>query len=161
MGMRFWVAAMTTQNFQQIYQELVLLLKEYNLDWVVEQTAPITEFSPVDLTAIAPTSAPGQVAGSTSQALLTKPAIQPDQAQLLHLIDAIERVVVDTTEMEGELVDFLDETGDHLKMPLSMGFASDDTAVERLNISADQHQAIAELRQFLKTLRQEVVFGVD
>jgi hypothetical protein len=162
MGVRFWRAAiMTAQNFQQIYQELVLLLKEHNLDWVVEQAASIDEFSPVDRSLLDPTSAPSQVAGSTSQALLTKPAIQPVQVQLLHLIDAVERVVIDTTDMEGALVDFLGETGNQLKMPLTLGFPTDDTDVETLSVPPDRYQAIAELRQFLKTLRQEVISGVD
>jgi hypothetical protein len=103
MGVRLWRAAiMTAQNFQQIYQELVLLLKEHNLDWVVEQAASIDALSPVDQMAIDPTS-----------------------------------------DMEGALVEFLGETGNHLKRPLTLGFATDGTGVETLNLTADRYQAIA------------------
>jgi hypothetical protein len=149
---------MPAQDFQQIYQELVLLLKEHNLDWVVDQAAGLGD---VNQTAIGLTSTPSQATGSTAQALLTKPVVQPAQIQLLHLIDAVERVVIDTTDMEGALVDFLDETGSNLQTPLTLGFATDDTSVETVNVPIDRRQAIAELRQFLKTLRQEVTSGVD
>jgi hypothetical protein len=143
---------MSEQNFQQIYQELVLLLKDHNLDWVVDQAASIDDHPPENQVAIAP---------ARSTALLTKPAIQPAQAQLLHLIEAAERVIIDTTEMEGELVNFLDETGNHLKTHLTLGFASEDSSIETLSLPPDRYQAIAELRQLLKTLRQEIMSGVD
>jgi hypothetical protein len=65
-------------------------------------------------------------------------------------------VNIDTTDMEGELVNFLDETGDRLNTPLTLGFAGDDSDIEPLTGMPDRYQAIAELRQFLKTLRQEL-----
>jgi hypothetical protein len=146
---------MTEQNFQQIYQELVLLLDDHNLGWVVEQAASIDKAS-IDASSVSlPTER------TATQALLTKPTIQTAQARLVHLIDAAERIVIDTTDMEGELVNFLDETGDRLNTSLTLGFASDNSVIEPLTGSPDRYQTIAELRQFLKTLRQEVMSGVD
>jgi hypothetical protein len=147
---------MTEQSFQQIYRELVLLLSEHNLGWVVDQAASIDSQVAINDSSV---SFPTEI--STTQALLTKPTIQTAQAKLVHLIDAAERIVIDTTDMEGALVNFLGETGDRLNAPLTLGFAGDDSDIEPLTGSPDRYQAIAELRQFLKTLRQEVVSGVD
>jgi hypothetical protein len=52
MRTRFWPeATMTARNFEQIDQELVLLLKEQNLAWIIDQAALIDDLYPVNKTA--------------------------------------------------------------------------------------------------------------
>jgi hypothetical protein len=48
----FWrEATMTARNFEQVYPELVLLLKEQNLVWLIDQAAPIGDLFLVSQTA--------------------------------------------------------------------------------------------------------------
>jgi hypothetical protein len=150
---------MSEQDYEQIYQELVSMLNEFKLGWVVEQVeAKSLIDSPSDLD---PSLIPANTA--TPQAVLTKPAIKTTQNQLLRLIEAAERVVVDTSEVEDQLLDFVTEQSQRLHQPMQLGFAAEDSNIitTQVTISFDRRQAVTELRQLLQTLRQEVIAGVN
>jgi hypothetical protein len=151
---------MTEQDCQQTYQELVTMLQDLQLGWVIEQV----ELSvPSDLSGYFD-EAQRQAETASTQAVLTKPVTKMAQAQLLRLIEATERIVVDTTDMEGELVNFLTEQGERLHSPTKLGFIADEetaSAPATIDVSPDRRQAATELRQFLQVLRQEVMAGVD
>lgn len=106
---------MTGADCQQVHQELVLMLNDLNLGWVVEQAA---------------------------------------HCQILDLIDTIERLVLDTQDMEHELIDFLATV--QFPATVTLSFASEGQLVETVEESSDRRREIAELRPLLNTLRQEV-----
>jgi hypothetical protein len=151
---------MTEQDCQQTYQELVTMLQDLQLGWVIEQV----ELSvPSDLSGYFD-EARRQAETTSAQAVLTKSVTRLAQAQLLRLIEATERIVVDTTDMEGELVNFLTEQGERLHSPVKLGFVADEETASvpaTIAVSPDRRQAATELRQFLQVLRQEVIAGVD
>jgi hypothetical protein len=151
---------MTEQDCQQTYQELVTMLQDLQLGWVIEQ---VELNVPSDLSEYFD-EAQRQAETASTQAVLTKPVTKMAQAQLLRLIEATERIVVDTTDMEGELANFLAVQGERPNGPISLGFVEDDdiaTAPTMITVSPDRRQAATELRQFLQVLRQEVMTGVD
>jgi hypothetical protein len=151
---------MTEQDCQQTYQELVAMLQDLQLGWVIEQV----ELSvPSDLLGYFD-EARRQAETTSAQAVLTKPVTKLAQAQLLRLIEATERIVVDTTDMEGALVNFLTEQGERLHSPVKLGFVADEETASTpvtIDVSPDRRQAATELRRFLRTLRQAVMAGVD
>jgi hypothetical protein len=148
----------TEQDCLETYQELATMLQDLQLGWLVEQV----EASMVqDLSGQAEESSLRSTT-TTTQALLTKPLTNTAQARLLNLIEATERIVVGTTEIEGALVDFLAEQGERFHHPMSLSFADDEGAASPpIEVSPDRRQAATELRQFLQVLRQEVLAGVD
>jgi hypothetical protein len=151
---------MNEQDCQQTYQELVTMLQDLQLGWVIEQ---VELNVPRDLSGYFD-EAQRQAETASTQAVLTKPLTRMAQAQLLRLIEATERIVVDTTDMEGELVNFLAVQGERLNGPISLGFVADEDTVTvptMIDMSPDRRQAATELRQFLQMLRQEVMAGVD
>jgi hypothetical protein len=151
---------MTEQDCQQTYQELVTMLQDLQLGWVIEQ---VELRVPSDLSGYFD-EAQRQAETASAQAVLTKPVTRLAQAQLLRLIEATEHIVVDTTDMEGELVNFLTEQGERLHSPVKLGFVADEdtaTVPATINVSPDRRQAATELRRFLRTLRQAVMAGVD
>jgi hypothetical protein len=151
---------MTEQDCQQTYQELVTMLQDLQLGWVIEQ---VELNVPSDLSGYFDDDQRRAETAST-QAVLTKPVTKMVQAQLLRLIEATERIVVDTTDMEGELVNFLDVQGERLHNPVKLGFVAEEetaSAPTTIAVSPDRRQAATELRQFLQSLRQEVMAGVD
>jgi hypothetical protein len=151
---------MTEQDCQQTYQELVAMLQDLQLGWVIEQ---VELNVPSDLSGYFD-EAQRQAETASTQAVLTKPVTRMAQAQLLRLIEATERIVADTTDMEGELVNFLAVQGERLNGPISLGFVADEDTVTvptMIDVSPDRRQAATELREFLQVLRQEVMAGVD
>ncbi len=87
-----------------------------------------------------------------------------EEVELLRLIEATERIVVDTIDMEGELANFLIAQGERLHSPVKLGFVADAntaTVATTIDVSPDRRQAATELRQFLQALRQTVMAGVD
>ncbi len=152
---------MTGADCQQVYQELILMLNDLKLDWVVEQVrSQLSEVTIDRAVAIE------NFDGTSSQAVLTKPGTLTSyeisaQRQLLDLIDTIERLVLDTREMEHELVDFLATVQSPTLATATLGFASEGQLVETVEELSDRRHAIAELRPLLNTLRQEVESGVD
>jgi hypothetical protein len=149
---------MTEQDCQQTYQELITMLQDLQLGWVIEQ---VELNVPSDLSGYF-NDDQRQAETTSAQAVLTKPVTKMAQAQLLRLIEATERIVVDTTDMEGELVSFLAVQGERLNGATSLGFvANDDTVPTMVAVSPDRRQAATELRQFLQALRKEVMAGVD
>lgn len=117
---------MTEQDCQQVYQDLADLLQSLQLGWVVEQAK--TSLHTIGVMGHdQPAVIVDGPASSSTQAVLAKSVTHTAQNQLIRLIDAAQRVVVDTTEMEGALVDFLAEVGQHLPTPLTLGFASEDS----------------------------------
>jgi hypothetical protein len=149
---------MTEPECQQTYQELVAMLQDLQLGWVVEKTeAQVQQGKMADTEAL---DVPAQTA---SQAVLTKPETYTEQEQLLLLIDAVERLVVGSIEIEGALVDFLVEETERLQSPITLSFESDSVPAltpEDEGLEA-RRPAIAELRQILQALRQEATSGVE
>jgi hypothetical protein len=149
---------MTEQDCQQTCQELVTMLQDLQLGWVTEQ---VKLSVPSDLSGYFDETQ-RQAETASTQAVLTKPVAKMAQAQLLRLIEATERIVADTTDMEGELVSFLAVQGERLNSPINLGFvANEDTMPTMIAVSPDRRQAATELRQLLQVLRQEVIAGVD
>jgi hypothetical protein len=148
---------MTDLECQQTYQELVTLLQDLQLGWVVDKVEAQIQRGKM---AEEPLDVPAQAA---SQAVLTKPETYTEQEQLLLLIDAVERLVVGSIAIEGALVDFLVEETERLQSPITLSFESDSVPAltpEDEGLEA-RRPAIAELRQILQALRQEAISGVD
>jgi hypothetical protein len=148
----------TEQDCLDTYQEFITMLQDLQLSWLVEQVeiSMVQDLSGYSEEPLLPATAP------STQAVLIKPVTGTAQARLLKLIEATERIVVETTEIEGLLVDFLAEQGERLHSPMSLRFAEDDGSVSPpIEVSSDRRQAATELRQFLQVLRQEVLAGVD
>lgn len=154
---------MTEQECQQVYHELAQMLRELQLDWVVDKVDLLVQTGKtmdVDLT-------DDHMAGTGSvspHAVLTKPLTYTAQEQLLLLIDTIERIMIDTTEVEGALVDFLSEEGQRLNAPFTLAFASEDTLLPdqfMVECVTERRPVAAELRQLLQDLRQEALTGVN
>ena len=137
---------MAGSDCQQVHQELILMMNELNLNWVVDQSrsqlSEVTVDRPV---------AVEKFEGTSSQALLTKPGTLtiPEisvQRQLLTLIDTIERLVLDTQDMENEWIDFLATVESPTPAAATLSFASEGGLVETIEESIDRRQAIVELR---------------
>jgi hypothetical protein len=154
---------MTEQDCQQVYQELAAMLQDLQLGWVVEQVesrSPLLEDSDPEHLGYSSV----QVETTSSQAVLTKPTTHTAQEQLLLLIDAAERIIVDTAEIKGELINFLSEQEERLNTAVTMGFASDDNNFVMQPVEeepTDRRQVVAELRQLLQALRQEATSGAQ
>jgi hypothetical protein len=147
---------MTGTDCQQVYQELVLMLNELSLGWVVDQARSQFSEIPIDRTV-----AIENFEGTSSQAVLTKPGTltiheTSAQRQLLELIDTIERLVLDTRDMEHELVDFLATVKSPTSATATVSFASEGGLIETVEDSSDRRQAIVELRPLLNRLYQVV-----
>jgi hypothetical protein len=149
---------MTEPECQQTYQELVAMLQDLQLGWVVEkveeqiQRGKMADTEPMDV--------PAQ---TTSQAVLTKPETYTEQEQLLLLINAVERLVVGSIEIEGALVDFLVEETERLQSPITLSFESDSVPAltpEGEGLEA-RRPAVAELKRILQVLRQEALSGAE
>jgi hypothetical protein len=150
---------MTEHDCQQTYQELVTMLQDLQLGWVIKQ---VELRVPSDFSEYFDETQ-RQAETTSTQAVLTKPVTRMAQAQLLRLIETTERIVVDTTDMEGALVNFLAVQGERLHSPVKLGFVADEetaSAPATIDVSPDRHQAATELRQFLQALRQAVMAGV-
>jgi hypothetical protein len=149
---------MTEPECQQTYQELVAMLQDLQLGWVVEKVE-----EQIPRGKMADPESMDVPAQTTSQAVLTKPETYTEQEQLLLLIDAVERLVVGSIEIEGALVDFLVEETERLQSPITLSFESDSVPAltpEDEGLEA-RRPAIAELRQILQALRQEAISGVE
>jgi hypothetical protein len=73
---------------------------------------------------------------------------------------ATERIVVDTTDMEGALVNFLTEQGERLHSPVKLGFVADEETASvpaTIDMSPDRRQAATELRRFLRAIGMAVL----
>jgi hypothetical protein len=149
---------MTEPECLQVYQELVTMLQDFQLGWVVERVeAQVEDEKLIDVESL---NTPVQ---GTSQAVLTKPEIYTAQEQLLLLINAVERLVIGSMETEGALVDFLAEETTRLQSPVTLEFESDDVPALTPDDEGleERRPAIAELKHLLQVLRQEAFSGVD
>jgi hypothetical protein len=148
---------MTEQDCQQVYQELADLLRSLQLGWVVEQVQNATHDGIGDDCAVI---VDGAATIHSAQTVLTTPAARLAQTQLHHLIDAVQSVVVDTTEMEEALVDFMADP--RWPTPLTLEFAAEDESSrgQLVSVSPDRRQAVAELGPLLQALRQEASLGM-
>jgi hypothetical protein len=154
---------MTEQDCQQVYQELAAMLQDLQLGWVVEQVESRVPL-PEDMDSEHSGYSSVQAEMTSSQAVLTKPVTHTAQEKLLLLIAAAERIVIDTTEIKGELINFLSKQEERLNTAVTMGFASDDnnfTTQPVVEEPTDRRQVVAELRQLLQALRQEATSGAQ
>jgi hypothetical protein len=124
---------MTELKCQQTYQELGAILQDFQLGWVFEK-----------------------VEAKIHRGKTTQPEIYTEQERLLLLIEAVARLVVGAIDIEGALVDFLVEETERLQSPITLSFESGIPALTPEDEGLEARRpAIAELRQILKTLRQE------
>jgi hypothetical protein len=141
---------MTKPECQQIYQKLVTMLQDFQLGWVVEKVeSQIQQGKMADMQLL------DMSARNSAQAVLTDSETHTGQAQLLLLIDAVERLVVGAIEIEGALVDFLAEETERLQSPVTLSFEADapDLTSEDEGLEG-RRSVIAELRQILQALRE-------
>jgi hypothetical protein len=149
---------MTEPECQQTHQELVTMLQDFQLGWVVKKAeSQMQQGKMADVQLLDASFKAG------SQAGLTDSETHTGQEQLLLLIDAVERFVVGAIEIEGALVDFLSEETERLQSPVALSFEAD--SVPALTSEDEglegRRSAIAELRQILQALRQEATSDVD
>jgi len=149
---------MTEQEYQQVYQELAALLQDLRLGWVVEQVEANIQAGEMPEESLA-----AQSEASTVQAVLVKPEISMAQIQLLQLIDAVERVVIGSLEIEGALVDFLAEESKRLRSPMTLSFESEPVPLLTSSDARleERQSPIAQLKEILQALRQEASSGVQ
>ena len=153
---------MTEQDYRQVYQELAMVLCDLHLNWVVEQVERwVGTIDKADVSETLNYSAQSRTA--SRQAVLVKPRTHQAQESLLLLMGLAEKAVADRIDLEGALLDFTASQEDHLQMPVTLGFASDDDEgiVQLGNDLTERRQAVMDLRQLLQQLRQEVLAGVD
>jgi hypothetical protein len=148
---------MTEQEYQQVYQELATMLYDLQLGWIAEQVETKIysgEISEEDLAV--------QLEAATTQAVLVKSEISVAQAKLLYLIDAVEKLVISSLEIEGVLVDFLVEQSTRSCSPTTLSFESENAPLlTSSDAGLEQRQdEIAQLRELLQALRQEAFSGV-
>jgi hypothetical protein len=148
---------MTEPECQQTYQELVTMLQDFQLGWVVKKAElQIQQGKMANVQLLDASFKAG------SQAGLTDSETHTGQEQLLLLIDAVERFVVGAIEIEGALVDFLSEETERLQSPVTLSFEADAPALTSEDEGLEgRRSAIAELRQILQALRQEATSDVD
>jgi hypothetical protein len=148
---------MTKPECQQIYQKLVTMLQDFQLGWVVEKVeSQIRQGEMADMQLL------DVSARNSAQAVLTDSETHTGQAQLLLLIDAVERLVVGAIEIERALVDFLIEETERLQSPVTLSFEAEAPALTSEDEGlAGRRLAIAESRQILQVLRQETISSID
>jgi len=146
---------MNQEDCLAVYQALVEMLNSIKLGWVTEEVADVIS------------------AGKTTEELVSgrkspnlKLNYYSPQEQLLLLINAIEKSVINTEEIETEILDiFRHETqNSDLKPELRFTSSVDGKgtmfkySIESVN-SRQQHRQ--ELKKLLEQLRQEIGTNVD
>jgi hypothetical protein len=146
---------MTEQEYQQVYQDLAVMLQDLQLGWIVEQVEAKTHSGEMLEENLA-----AQSEATATQAVLVRSEISAAQAQLLRLIDAVEKMVISSLEIEGALVDFLAEQS--TRTCLTLSFESENIPLlTSSDAGLEQRQdEIAQLRELLQALRQEAFSGV-
>jgi hypothetical protein len=140
---------MTEPECLQVCQELVTMLQDFQLGWVVKKAeSQIQQGKMANVQLLDASFKAG------SQVGLTDSETQTGQEQLLLLIDAVERFVVGAIEIEGALVDFLAEETERLQSLVTLSFEADAPALTSEDEGLEgRRSAIAELRQITQTLR--------
>lgn len=143
---------MTEQEYQQVYQELAAMLRDLQLGWIVEQVEAKFQAGGMSEENLAV-----QPETNTAQAVLVKLEILTAQAQFICLIDAVERIVVGSIELEGALVDFLAEKSKQSQSPITLSFEAEGAPLLTSSDSglAERQSAITQLKELLQALRQE------
>jgi hypothetical protein len=90
------------------------MLQDFQLGWVVQKVE-----SQIQQGKIANMESLDASVKYSAQAVLTDSETHTGQEQLLPLIDAVERLVVEAIEIEGALVDFLVEETERLQSPIT------------------------------------------
>ncbi|CAC5345680.1 MULTISPECIES: hypothetical protein [Planktothrix] len=146
---------MTQEDCLAIYQALVEMLNSIKLGWVTEQVADVIS------------------AGKTTEELVSgrkspnlKLNYYSPQEQLLLLINAIEKSVINTGEIETEILDIFRHETQNSDLKPELRFTSSvdrkgtmfKYSIESVN-SRQQHRQ--ELKKLLEQLRQEIGTNVD
>ncbi len=146
---------MNQEDCLAVYQALVEMLNPLKLGWVTEQVADVIS------------------AGKTTEELVSgrkspnlKLNYYSPQEQLLLLINAIEKSVINTGEIETEILDIFRHEAQNCDLKPELRFTSSvdgegklfKYSIESVN-SRQQHRQ--ELKELLEKLRQEIETHVD
>jgi hypothetical protein len=146
---------MNQEDCLAVYQALVEMLNPLKLGWVTEQVADVIS------------------AGKTTEELVSgrkspnlKLNYYTPQEQLLLLINAIEKSVINTGEIETEILDIFRQEAQNNDLKPELRFTSSvdregklfKYSIESVN-SRKQHRQ--ELKKLLEQLRQEMETNVD
>ena len=146
---------MNQEDCLAVYQALVEMLNPLKLGWVTEQVADVIS------------------AGKTTEELVSgrkspnlKLNYYSPQEQLLLLINAIEKSVINTGEIETEILDIFRHEAQNCDLKPELRFTSSvdgegklfKYSIESVN-SRQQHRQ--ELKKLLEKLRQEIETHVD
>ncbi len=140
---------MNEQECAVAYQELVEILNQFQLGWLVEKVADVIKRGKKVLV---------QDNGQKASHLEVEPLT--NREQLFLLIDAIERALVETAAMEVEISDFLREQNLESKIITSDGKQETVHDYRRSVVYPRKENADA-LKELLEELRQDALAHVD
>lgn len=146
---------MNEQECSAVYNELVGMLYSVRLGWVTDQVADVIS---------AGKTVEEMVSGRKSPDL--KLNYYTPQEQLLILINAVEKAVVQIEEIESEITTILSHEAKTSALKPELRFTSPGDgkgklfkySIESVNLKKEQAQ---ELRNLLEQLRQEVMNDVN
>ncbi len=147
---------MNDQDCSTVYDELVEILYQLKLGWVVEQvTNVISAGKTIEET----------VSGRKSPDL--KLSYHTPKEQLLLLINSIEQAVVNTVEIELEVTQVLQHemtASEHLKPEIQFVSSFDKTSKPLqfpMELMTSRQAQVQRLRDLLNSLQQEVIGDVN
>ncbi|WP_228041758.1 MULTISPECIES: hypothetical protein [Planktothrix] len=144
------INVMNEQDCSAVYNALIEMLNSVKLGWVTEQVADVIS---------AGKTTEEMVSGRKSPDL--KLSYYTPQEQLLLLIYAIEKSVIHTGEIEGEIMDILSHEATTSDLKPELRFTSSVDGKGKLfkyNIESvnSRQEKIQELQKLLGQLRQEI-----
>ncbi|MBG1270860.1 hypothetical protein [Nostoc sp. WHI] len=145
---------MNNNEYKNLYDQLKKILKEYNLTWVVEQVnETIREGKIVNVEESFPRK-------SKTKTHRIKKENFSEKEKLFLLIDAFERIILDSSEIENELNEFLTEENRESILDPKLLFSEEDDEDYQVIFYTDsvkvRQQIAMELKNLLDMLRKEV-----
>ncbi len=145
---------MNNNEYKNLYYQLKKILNEYNLTWVVEQVnETIREGKIVNVEESLPRK-------SKTKTHRIKQENFSEKEKLFLLIDAFERIILDSSEIENELNEFLTEENRESILDPKILFSEEDDEDYQVIFYTDsvkvRQQIAMELKNLLDMLRKEV-----
>lgn len=145
---------MDNNEYKNLYDQLKKILSEYNLTWVVEQVnETIHEGKIVNVEESLPRK-------SKTKTHRIKQENFSEKEKLFLLIDAFERIILDSSEIENELNEFLTEENRESILDPKLLFSEEDDEDYQVIFYTDsvklRQQIAMELKNLLDMLRKEV-----
>lgn len=149
---------MNQLTFTNTYRELESILNDFELGWVAEQ--------------VAQTIREGKEIEDKESKGATRTEEYSDKEKLLLLIEALERAVVQTNEIQNAVTNFFDQKEGDFKIRSIKFYREDDKTgnedVFKFDFFSDKEQAMQqkiqankELKIYLNDLRTEVTNSAD